>query len=144
VREARFIKNVDGSADGGVHALFTITGRGDAGGCVLAQPDFAQELASNNISFRIPTPLFGSGLIEQIPDSAILANQTVNAAPKRHLGLAAGPTLPATATRWVVDFILGTHPISRKGTTEIGGAKRRSAFVYLHSFPSFSNLIFSL
>ena len=42
------------------------------------------------------------------------------------------------------DFILGTHPISRKGTTEIGGAKRRSAYVYLHTFPSFSNLIFSL
>src|SRR4029079_19281275 len=27
VREARFIRNPDGSADGGVHALFTITGR---------------------------------------------------------------------------------------------------------------------
>src|SRR5262245_56439217 len=27
VREARFVKNPDGTADGGVHALFTITGR---------------------------------------------------------------------------------------------------------------------
>jgi hypothetical protein len=26
------------------------------------------------------------------------------------------------------DFTLGTHPISRKGTTELGGAKRRSDF----------------
>jgi hypothetical protein len=26
------------------------------------------------------------------------------------------------------DFTLGTHPISTKGTTEIGGAKRRSDF----------------
>ena len=26
----------------------------------------------------------------------------------------------------VFDFTLGTHPISRKGTTETGGAKRRS------------------
>src|SRR5437867_10199762 len=26
------------------------------------------------------------------------------------------------------DFTLGPHPISSKGTTELGGAKRRSAF----------------
>src|SRR5580765_964707 len=35
VREARFVKNPDGSADGGVHALFTLTNRGDATGCNL-------------------------------------------------------------------------------------------------------------
>jgi hypothetical protein len=28
----------------------------------------------------------------------------------------------------LVDFTLGTHPISTKGTSEIGGAKRRSDF----------------
>ena len=28
----------------------------------------------------------------------------------------------------VFDFTLGPHPISSKGTTELGGAKRRSAF----------------
>jgi transposase InsO family protein len=32
----------------------------------------------------------------------------------------------------VSDFTLGTHPISRKGTTEMGGAKRRSDGDYLH------------
>ena len=32
----------------------------------------------------------------------------------------------------VVDFTEGPHPISTKGTTEIGGAKRRSDFAYLH------------
>jgi transposase len=32
----------------------------------------------------------------------------------------------------MVDFTLGTHPISTKGTTEIGGAKRRSDFDCLH------------
>src|SRR5262249_6501658 len=37
VREARFKRNPDGSADGGVHDLFTITGRIDAPGCQLAQ-----------------------------------------------------------------------------------------------------------
>ncbi len=40
VREARFIFNPDGSRDGGVHDLFTITGRYDAAGCTLSQPDF--------------------------------------------------------------------------------------------------------
>src|SRR5215475_8421868 len=33
VREARFVKNPDGSPDGGVHDLFTIAGRTDAPGC---------------------------------------------------------------------------------------------------------------
>jgi hypothetical protein len=59
VREARFVKNADGSPDGGVHALFTIAGRDDATGCVLAQPDFDRAVANNNVIFRIPTPVFG-------------------------------------------------------------------------------------
>src|SRR5205814_10252015 len=71
VREARFVRNSDGSPDGGVHNLFTIAGREDAPGCALAQPDFARQLANNNVIFRIPTPVFGAGLIEQIPDSEI-------------------------------------------------------------------------
>jgi general secretion pathway protein A len=33
---------------------------------------------------------------------------------------------------YVFDFTEGTHPISRKGTTEIGGAKRRSDLHCLH------------
>ena len=45
--------------DGGVHALFTIAGRSDAAGCELAQPPFKQAWNNNNISLRIPTPLFG-------------------------------------------------------------------------------------
>ncbi len=87
IREARFVRNTDGTPDGGVHALFTITGRTGAGGCTLAQPDFAKELANNNVIFRIPTPLFGAGLIEQIPDYAILANRASNAPTKNALGI---------------------------------------------------------
>ena len=87
VREARFVRNPDGTPDGGVHALFTIAGRTDAPGCVLAQPDFEKELANRNVIFRIPTPVFGAGLIEQIPDSAILANQATEAPTKRALGI---------------------------------------------------------
>src|SRR5205809_1896750 len=90
VREARFVRNPDGTPDGGVHALFTITGRDDAPGCVLGQPAFEQELANRNVIFRIPTPTFGAGLIEEIPDSAIVANRVANASTKRLFGIS-GP-----------------------------------------------------
>ena len=88
VREARFVKNADGTPDGGVHDLFTIAGQTDAPGCVLAQPDFAKELAYHNVIFRIPTPLFGAGLIEQILDQAILANQSNDMPKKKALKIA--------------------------------------------------------
>jgi CxxC motif-containing protein (DUF1111 family) len=82
VREARFVRNPDGTPDGGVHDLFTIAGRKDAYGCTLAQPEFERELARQNVIFRIPTPVFGAGLIEQISDQAILANQAKDASMK--------------------------------------------------------------
>jgi CxxC motif-containing protein (DUF1111 family) len=87
VREVRFVRSPNGSPDGGVHSLFTIAGRSDASGCELAQPDFANAVANNNAIFRIPTPVFGAGLIEQIPDSNILANQAANAAARHKLGI---------------------------------------------------------
>jgi CxxC motif-containing protein (DUF1111 family) len=87
VREARFVTNPDGTPDGGVHDLFTITGRTGANGCILAQPDFATALRNNNVIFRIPTPTFGAGLIEQIKDSAILANQAANSSQKQAMGI---------------------------------------------------------
>jgi CxxC motif-containing protein (DUF1111 family) len=87
VREARFVSNPDGTPDGGVHALFTINGRIGASGCSLSQPDFARQVANHNVIFRIPTPVFGAGLIESIPDSAILAAQASNAAAKADLGI---------------------------------------------------------
>jgi len=96
VREARFVKNPDGTPDGGVHDLFTITGRTGATGCTLAQPDFATQLANNNVIFRIPTPVFGAGLIEQIPDSVILANQASTASQRGPLGIQGRPNFDAT------------------------------------------------
>lgn len=87
IREARFIKNPDGTPDGGVHNLFVISGRSDAPGCHIQQPDFANQQANNNIIFRIPTPLFGSGLIQNIPDATILANETSNLSLKKTLGI---------------------------------------------------------
>ncbi len=64
--------------NGGVEDLFTVTGRSDAGNCSLAQPNFAAYLAVNDLIFRIPTPVFGAGLIENLDDSTLLANQATN------------------------------------------------------------------
>jgi CxxC motif-containing protein (DUF1111 family) len=88
VREARFIRNPDGSPDGGVHGLFTIAGRRDAPGCNLPQPDFKAQAANRNLIFRIPTPIFGAGLIENTPDSELQANLAANASQKAALGIA--------------------------------------------------------
>jgi CxxC motif-containing protein (DUF1111 family) len=93
VREARFKNNPDGSPDGGVHALFTIAGRNDAPGCFLQQPDFRNAVARQNVVFRIPTPVFGAGLIEAIDDDALLANQIANHARKQDLGIRGRPNM---------------------------------------------------
>lgn len=86
VREARFISGPNGP-DGGVHGLYTIAGRSDASGCSLAQPDFAAQLQNNNVIFRIPTPTFGLGLVENTPDAALQANLAANQSLKASLGI---------------------------------------------------------
>ena len=96
IRSARFLKNPDGTPDGGVHDLFVISGRTDAGNCAITQPDFATAAAQNNLALRIPTPLFGLGLVEAIPDGEILANQAANADAKTALGIAGHPNLSST------------------------------------------------
>jgi CxxC motif-containing protein (DUF1111 family) len=71
--------------DGGVHNLFVITGRADApSGCAITQPDFGNR--QNNV-FRIPTPTFGLGLIEAIPDATLRANLAADQDRKRQLGI---------------------------------------------------------
>ncbi len=91
IREARFLFNPDGSRDGGVHGLFVITGRrdesGDASGCTAVQEDFEKQVINHNIAFRIPTPTFGVGLIEMIPDATIRANLQANSSQKIPLGI---------------------------------------------------------
>jgi CxxC motif-containing protein (DUF1111 family) len=85
-REARFpfFFNSNGTANksapnGGVEDIFTVSGRSDAGTCTsLAQPNFAQAETAGNIIFRIPTPTFGAGLVENLDDSTLLANQQAN------------------------------------------------------------------
>src|SRR5258708_6704388 len=91
VREARFIAidptQLHSALDGGVHGLFTIKGRSDAPGCNLAQPNFTFQLANANVSFRIPTPVFGLGLVENTPDATLQANLAANASQKSSLGI---------------------------------------------------------
>jgi len=84
-REARFpfFFNANGTANlnnpnGGVEDLFTVSGRADAGTCVLRQPSFDAARAANNIIFRIPTPVFGAGLMSNIDDSTLQNNRHSN------------------------------------------------------------------
>jgi CxxC motif-containing protein (DUF1111 family) len=92
-REARFpfFLNSNGTADtgnpnGGVEDLFTVSGSAGAGACELAQPPFETAIAANDIIFRIPTPIFGAGLIENLDDSTLLKNRLVNL--NNHFGIA--------------------------------------------------------
>lgn len=92
VREARFIVKPDGTPDGGVHDLYTIRGRSDASpDCRIDQPDFVGQARYGNVIFRIPTPVFGAGLIEAIPDSAILANLAGAATGRAAMGIGGRP-----------------------------------------------------
>jgi CxxC motif-containing protein (DUF1111 family) len=82
---APFFLNSSGEANtaapnGGVEDLFTVTGLSGASSCTLSQPNFAGYLAANDLIFRIPTPVFGAGLLENLDDSTLLANQAQNLA----------------------------------------------------------------
>jgi len=91
VREARFPFNADGSRDGGVHALFVISGHPDAAGCNIRQENFETQVQNRNIIFRVPTPVFGAGLIESITDGTITANLASNSSAKSSLGISGRP-----------------------------------------------------
>jgi CxxC motif-containing protein (DUF1111 family) len=108
IREPRFKRNPNGTPDGGVHDLFAITGRTDAPGCSIAQPNFLPagnpitgQGGNRNIIFRIPTPVFGAGLIEAIPDTSIVKNMKADASLKARLGIAGHPNaiISGTANR---------------------------------------------
>ena len=94
VREARFVKKRDGTPDGGVTDLFVVAGRADAPGCAIQQPGFlpagdplSGQGGNPNLIFRIPTPTFGGGLIEAIPDQVILDNKASQRHAKALLGI---------------------------------------------------------
>jgi CxxC motif-containing protein (DUF1111 family) len=88
VREARFVRNPDGSPDGGVHGLYTIAGRVDApASCTTGQPNFAAQLAANNVIFRIPTPTFGLGLVDNTSEEQLISRFNNTAAQRAAFGI---------------------------------------------------------
>jgi CxxC motif-containing protein (DUF1111 family) len=146
VREVRFVTS-NGVPDGGVHNTFVVTGRSDVGsGCTIAQPDFGPagngltgQGGSRNIIFRIPTPTLGAGLIEAIPDSAILANVHVNTAAKRQAGVWGHPNAHLSGT---------TNRSGNDGTITRFGWKAQNKSLLLFSGEAYnvemgiSNLLF--
>jgi CxxC motif-containing protein (DUF1111 family) len=102
VREVRFPLNANGTPDGGVHDLYVITGRTDATNqpnantgtnttCGVAQTNFPAQIAAGNIIFRIPTPTFGAGMVENIGEMTLATDAAAaggNAAAS--LGITAG------------------------------------------------------
>jgi len=87
ILEARFVRKPDGTLDGSVHNLFTITGDADAGGCNIQQEDFAAQLRNNNVVFRYPTALFGLGRVETFRDNMLQRSLAANASVKASLGI---------------------------------------------------------
>jgi CxxC motif-containing protein (DUF1111 family) len=121
VREARFVYLPNGTPDGGVHNLFTITGRSDAAGCNTPQPDFAAELAAHNVGLRIPLQLFGDGLVEMIRDQAILNQQAYECSnPLRGAG--------------ITGICGATNPSGNTGTLDRFGWKDQNPTLMLFAF----------
>lgn len=92
--------------------LYTIVGMIDApGSCTssqIQQPNFAALLTSGDITAHIPIPLFGAGLLESTPNSAL--KSAIN--PTRNLSFGVGVT-GTGAARWNFEDANGT--ISRFG-----------------------------
>jgi CxxC motif-containing protein (DUF1111 family) len=101
IREARFPFNADGTADGGVHDLFVIAGRTDATNqpnantgtnttCTVPQTNFPNQIANNNIIFRIPISVFGDGLVENVGELTLAADSAAQAGAAANLGITTG------------------------------------------------------
>jgi CxxC motif-containing protein (DUF1111 family) len=99
IRRAIVKRNADGSPNGSQSHLYTITGRVDAPGCVLAQPDFEALAAADNLAFHIPPQLYGDGLIEAIDTATVVANLASHSALKQVLGIGGHPGGPGGVGR---------------------------------------------
>jgi CxxC motif-containing protein (DUF1111 family) len=106
IREARFPLTNVGTPDGGVHDLYVITGRTDATNqpnantgtnttCTVAQTNFPQQIAANNIIFRIPISIFGDGLVENIGELQLQAAAAADAQQASGLGITTGRFNPS-------------------------------------------------
>src|ERR1700722_19554587 len=84
VIEVRFVNglaasgNAAGVQPGGGGELFTFQGRSDApAGCSISQLNFGG-VGSKSLGFRIPTPTYGLGLVENTPELTLLNNLASN------------------------------------------------------------------
>jgi CxxC motif-containing protein (DUF1111 family) len=95
----RFVRNPDGTPDGGVHDLFTITAA--RAPTAVPRPAGLRD-AGREPQRDLPHPDagLGAGLIEQIPDSAIIANQAANAGRKASSASRVGRTSIFRAARF--------------------------------------------
>ncbi len=100
IRHVHVLRHPDGRPNGSLALLYTITGRVDAPGCVLVQPDFEALAAADNLAFHVPLQLFGRGLIEAIDGATILANLASNSEQKRSLGIGGHPGGPIGVGRF--------------------------------------------
>jgi CxxC motif-containing protein (DUF1111 family) len=94
IREVRFKHKPDGTADGGVHQLWTVRGSTNdptIPNCALTQPDFETEYKNGNLAFRIPLQMTGLGLLESIQDREILAQHDATADLRAALGITGHP-----------------------------------------------------
>jgi hypothetical protein len=89
IREARLITN-GGVTDGAVHGLFVITGRSDAAGCTATQINWPQQVAQNNVIFRIPINTFGDGLVEFTSDETYQNDAAAVASAASNNGISSG------------------------------------------------------
>jgi len=90
--EARFIDQPGTTTpDGTVHQNFVITGRSDATGCNISQPNFTTASEDNNLVLRQVTPTYGDGLIEVVRNVDIINNMNSNLTTKQGLGIAGQP-----------------------------------------------------
>ena len=90
VREARFVKNA--GRHGRRRRARALHGRRtrrrESRRASSPRRTSPPRLNANNVIFRIPTPVFGAGLIESIPDATIVANASANLGSKQPLGIA--------------------------------------------------------
>jgi hypothetical protein len=106
IREVRFLYQVDTAGnllrdsagrlipDGSVHQLWVVTGihhDTTIPQCALTQPDFERQVQQHNVAFRIPLPMLGLGLVEEIPDREILSHQAATANERDRLGIGGRP-----------------------------------------------------
>jgi len=87
IRVPHLLRHSDGTPDGGTYNIYTIAGRRDAPNCNLAPISFESEIVRRNVAYRIPSPIFGAGLIESIPDEELISNLEATKGERAALGI---------------------------------------------------------